>query len=247
MFKIIVVVIKCIPILIYFLFNDLFNKNPKKCSRVKSCNILSDKLGKILKRCGVELVVTGRENLPNVQSYLICPNHQGMLDAFVIFSLFKNEPVSFIAKKSIKKIPFLSGIFKRTDGYFMDRSDLRSELKIMKNVRKSLAENDVKWVIFPEGTRTKDTINYSLNPFKAGALKYPMQIKKPIIPVALYGTHHVFDLKDKRKKYKVYVHFFEPITSEFYMHKTTQEVSDYMQSLIEEKVQYFHNQYTKEK
>ena len=53
MFKIIVDVIKCIPILIYFLFNDLFNKNPKKCSRVKSCNILSDKLGKILKRCGV--------------------------------------------------------------------------------------------------------------------------------------------------------------------------------------------------
>ena len=48
MFKIIVTVIKCIPILIYFLFNDLFNKNPKKCSRVKSCNILSDKLGKIL-------------------------------------------------------------------------------------------------------------------------------------------------------------------------------------------------------
>lgn len=247
MFKIIVVVIKCIPILIYLFFYELFHMNPKKVSRVKTCNILSDNLEKILKRCGIELVVTGRENIPNEQSYLICPNHQSMLDAFVIFSLYKNQPLSFIAKKSVKNIPLLSGIFKRTNGYFMDRSDLRSELKIMKNVRKSLVEDDVKWVIFPEGTRTKDTINYSLNPFKAGALKFPMQVKKSILPVALYGTHKVLDLKEKRRKYKVYVHIFEPLTSDFYMHKTTQEVSDYMQSMIEEKVQYFHKQYSLEK
>lgn len=239
MFRIIIYVIKCIPNLIYIAFFNLFHINVKKYSKVYLYNKLNKQICSILRKCNIELVYTGLDNLPNEQSYLICPNHQSMLDAFIMFSFFYNEPLSFVGKESIKKIPLLSGIFRQTNSYFMNRSDLKSELKIMKGIEKSLLEDDSKWVIFPEGTRTKDTINYTLNPFKAGALKFPMRAEKKIIPVALFGTHHVLDKKNKNKVNKVCIHFFPAITPDDYKNKNTQEVAEYMHEIIQEKVNEF--------
>ena len=147
--------------------------------------------------------------------------------------------MSFVGKKSLKKVPVIGKVITNLHSLFIDREDIRQELKVMKGVQESIIKDDVRWIIFPEGTRTKDTVNYTCNDFKPGAFKYPMQEKKKIVPCAIFGTHRVLDKLDKHKEYPVYVHFFEPITPEVYKDLSTKEVALMTQNMVQAKVNEF--------
>ena len=121
---------------------------------------------------------------------------------------------------------------------FMDRNNLKEELRVMKKVRKSLLEDNQKWIIFPERTRTKDP-NFKVGEFKAGTYKFPMSINKKIVPCAIHGIQRVLDGKYNLKEYPVHIHFFKPFTPEDYKNMTTQEISNKCQNMIQEKVNEF--------
>ena len=143
-----------------------------------------------------------------------------------------NDPLSFVCKKEVKKIPAVNSIVNMIDGKYLERDNLRQEIKIMKSIQKDMTDKNVKYIVFPEGTRTKNS-DLSLNDFKPGAFKYTMDLGKKIYPVAIYGTKNVFDNKCKMKKYRVRVSILPPITKEIYQNMTTSEVA----SLIHDKVQ----------
>ncbi len=209
----------------------------KKTSRLIRYNKLRKLVLKEEKHLRIRYHVSGLENIPNEQSFMITPNHQSIVDVLIFFDLFK-DPISFVAKSQLSKVPCARKIVPIIEGYFLERDNLRQEIKVMKNVQNSLLNDNIKWVIFPEGTRTKDP-NFKLNTFKAGTYKFPMSIDKKIVPCALHGTSYVFDKKVHRKYYDVYVHFFNPLTPEFYKGKSTQEVSSYIENIIQEKVDEF--------
>lgn len=56
---------------------------------------------------GVKLEVHGYENIPKDQAVLFVGNHTSFYDIIVTYPLMK-RPTGYIAKKEIKKIPFLS-------------------------------------------------------------------------------------------------------------------------------------------
>lgn len=223
-----------IPMVFYVLFAY---KNRETTSRIRRFRRLQYYIKELDKRLDVEIHVTGLENLPNEQSYMITPNHQSLFDGSIMFE-FLNDPLQFVSKGELTRIPIAKHLLAVMGSIFMNRDNLKEELRVMKKVRKSLLEDNVKWIIFPEGTRTKNA-NFELNEFKAGTYKFPMSIDKKIVPCAIHGTSRVLDGKYNLKKYPVYIHFFKPFTKDDYKVLSTQEVALKCQTMIQEKVNEF--------
>jgi len=238
MWKIIKDVIKVIPTATHLFFYNLFHFGRRhKYSRTKMNKFLKKEISIVNRKIGIEFIVTGKENLPLEQSYMVCPNHQAALDALAMMSVFEEQdPISFIAKDSLVKVPVVGKIILEFGGLYLERDNLRQELKQMRKMSNSLKNDNIRWILFPEGTRTKDKENFVMNEFKPGAFKYAMQQEKKLVPCAMFGTSRVLDKRFKWKKFPVYVHFFEPITYEQYKDKSTQEVAVMMHDIVQAKV-----------
>ena len=230
--KTIIIVLKVIPYVFVSLFwIFIYGFTFKKKSRIKVYRKIKNLLATVSSIIGIEYIVDGSEYLSVEQSYLLTPNHQSFIDPFIFFHIF-NDPLSFASKKEVKKIPAVNSILNMIDGKYLERDNLRQEIKIMKSIQKDMAEKNIKYIVFPEGTRTKNS-DLKMNEFKPGAFKYTMDLGKKIYPVAIYGTRNVFDNKFKMKKYRVRVSILPPLTKDIYQNMSTAEVA----KLVHDKVQ----------
>lgn len=205
-----------------------------KMSFTKRYNDARTLIIKINKALRVKLITSGNINLPTIPSFLLTPNHQSFMDALIMIEVMKQQ-CSFVAKKETLKYPIVGKVLTSLDGLYLDREDLRQEMKIMQKVRQSLKEDNKKWIIFPEGTRTKDK-DKKIGDFKPGTYKMAMNAKVNIYPVAIWGSFRVLDRKIKLKQYPIYLHILDPITPDIYKDKSTTEVSELVKSKIQEKV-----------
>ena len=226
-------VIKILPYLIISLPWIIYYRIRKNSlSRVRVYRKIKAFLTKVGSLLGMEYEIQGIENLPIEESYLICPNHQALVDPFVFVNIFE-DPISFVCKAELKKVPIIRTFIYLLDGLYLERDNLRQEIKTMKEVQKQMNKKNVRYIIFPEGTRTKDP-SFKMNDFKPGSIKFSMNEGKKIVPVCLFGTHDIFDKKINKKKYKIQVRIFPPVDKDFYNGKTTVEVTNYIQSQIQE-------------
>jgi 1-acyl-sn-glycerol-3-phosphate acyltransferase len=118
------------------------------------------------------------------------------------------RPTGYIAKKEIKKIPFLSWWMYFVNCIFLDRKDARNGLKAVLNAA-DMVKSGISVFLFPEGTRSKDG---KLHEFKEGGMKIATKSLCPIIPVGITGTPDIFENHFPWiKSAKVTVTFGEPI------------------------------------
>lgn len=159
---------------------------------------------------GVKLQVNGYENIPKDRAVLFVGNHTSYYDIIVTYPLMQ-RPTGYIAKKEIKKIPFLSWWMYFVNCIFLDRNDPRKGLKSVLNAA-DMIENGISIFLFPEGTRSK---NGKLGEFKDGGFKIATKSKCPIIPVGIQGTADIFENHFPFiKSSKVTVTFGKPIETE---------------------------------
>ena len=75
---------------------------------------------KILKHCveagNVELQVTGLENIPQENGFMLYGNHQGLFDVMAIGSTCPN-PLGAVYKKELREAPLLKQIFACTKSF----------------------------------------------------------------------------------------------------------------------------------
>lgn len=145
-------------ILIYYIRR---NKIPfeKKYNKIRSCVLT------VLKDLNIELLEDGIENVKydeNKSNFYVC-NHQSLLDPLFLVLLLK-RPLSFVSKKEASHYPFIGKAVKLLECKFLDRNDLKQQVKVILDVKKSLNEKQRDWCIYPEGRRNK-------NPF-SGLLEY---------------------------------------------------------------------------
>ena len=123
---------------------------------------------------------------PN-KSYMFCPNHGSLMDGFVLVASSKN-PIVFVGKKELEKIPIFGFFYKRVV-IMVDRSSAESRKKVYEKAKKRL-KNGISIVIFPEGlVPTEDVI---LAPFKNGAFSLAIEHQIPIIPHIYYDCKRLF-------------------------------------------------------
>lgn len=145
----------------------------------------------ILKVSGVSVTVKGIENVPAGQPVLYVGNHRSYFDILVGYTTVP-DLLGFVAKKEMKKYPFLSDWMANVNSLFLDRKNLKEGLKtILEGIEK--VKRGVSIWIFPEGTRNRGDNILELLPFKEGSLKIAEKSGCPVVPVAITGTAEVFE------------------------------------------------------
>lgn len=178
---------------------------------------------KVNKYLDVDLIVEGLENIPHDVNVCFVGNHISDYDAVAVLSLIE-EPTTFVGKIEIKKYPFISTIIKDLNGALIDRSNLKSTLKVMMRVQKEMMTLRKNWIIFPEGTRRKDSMMTMLD-FHSGTFRTPMKAGVTIVPFAIIGTDRVLKGSPIYKKYPVHVKFLPALTKSYYIDKTTEDIA----------------------
>ncbi|MBP3683725.1 MAG: 1-acyl-sn-glycerol-3-phosphate acyltransferase [Oscillospiraceae bacterium] len=179
----------------------------------------------------IDLVVTGLENIPRENGFMLYANHQGMFDVLAIAATCDN-PLGAVLKKELYDIPFLHQIAVCTKSYPMDREDVRQSLTVIQNVTEEV-KNGRSYLIFPEGTRSK--LGNRMNEFHGGSFRCATKSKCTIVPICLIDCFKVLDQKGSAPV-KVQIHYLKPIPYEEYAGMKPAEVAALVKQRIQEKI-----------
>ena len=179
----------------------------------------------------VDLVVTGRENIPEESGYMLYANHQGMFDVLAIAATC-THPIGAVLKKELYNVPLLHQIAVCTKSFAMDREDVRQSLTVIQGVTEEVKKGR-NYLIFPEGTRSK--LGNEMLEFHGGSFRCATKSKCPVVPIALVDSFKVLDQKGS-KPVSVQLHYLEPIFYEEYKDMKPAELAALVRSRIEAKI-----------
>ena len=184
-----------------------------------------------IKGGNIDLQLTGLENIPAENGFMMYANHQGMFDVLAIAATC-DAPLSAVLKKELYDIPFLHQIAVCTKSFAMDREDVRQSLTVIQNVTEEV-KNGRNYLIFPEGTRSKQG-NQMLE-FHGGSFRCATKSKCPILPIALVDSYKVLDQKGSAPV-TVQLHYLKPIAYEEYAGMKPAEVAALVKQRIQKKI-----------
>ena len=179
----------------------------------------------------IDLVVTGLENIPQENGFMLYANHQGMFDVLAIAATC-DIPLGAVLKKELYDVPFLHQIAVCTKSFAMNREDVRQSLTVIQNVTEEV-KNGRNYLIFPEGTRSK--LGNTMLEFHGGSFRCATKSKCPIVPIALIDSFKVLDQKGSAPV-KVQLHYLKPIAYEEYAGMKPAEVAALVKQRIQEKI-----------
>lgn len=126
----------------------------------------------------------GLHSVPQRGPLIVVANHASDFDP-PLLSCCMRRPVSFMAKEELFQVPLLAQGIRLYGAYPVKRgSPDRSA------IRAALAQLDQGWAvgIFLSGTRTSDG---RIPDAKLGAALIAAKSQTPLLPVSLWGTHHI--------------------------------------------------------
>lgn len=129
------------------------------------------------------------------ERFLVVCNHQSLLDIALVFCVFAERSVRFVAKGSLGRgIPFVSILLRYGGHCLVAKTGTRATMKSLERFAARCRERGFCPVIFPEGTRSKTGKLGEFN--SAGFRKLAEGSGLPIVAVALEGG---FDVSTVRK------------------------------------------------
>lgn len=179
----------------------------------------------------IDLKITGIDNIPKEDGFLMYSNHQGLFDIMALASTCE-KPWAAVLKKELYNIPFMKQIVDCTKSYPMDREDIRQSLGVIQAVIEEV-KNGRNYLIFPEGTRSKKGNN--MLDFHSGSFKCAIKAKCPVVPIALVDCFKALDQKGSRPV-EMQIHYLEPILYEEYKDMNTTELANLVKGRIEKKI-----------
>jgi 1-acyl-sn-glycerol-3-phosphate acyltransferase len=154
--------------------------------------------------------VEGRELLDDGEARILCPNHQSMLDIFVLYFLHRH--FKWVSKIENFRIP-LGGWVMALNRYVALRRGDRASIKQMFEDCQVHLERGSSVLIFPEGTRSEDG---QLQGFQGGAFTLAVRKNVAVQPIVVEGSHRAIP-KGKliaRERTRVRVKVLPPIYPE---------------------------------
>ena len=179
----------------------------------------------------VEVKVTGLENIPKENGYLLYGNHQGMFDVVALAATYPGA-LGCVFKKELANVPLLKQVIACTKSFAMDREDVRQSLTVIQNVTREV-QSGRNYLIFPEGTRSKN--GNTMGEFHGGSFRCALKAKCPILPIAFVDSFKVLDQKGS-KPLAMQIHYLPPIPYEEYKDLKTVELAELVKSRIQEAI-----------
>ena len=209
-----------------------FARHPERYTEEEMYRHIQFILKRAVKGGNIDLQVTGLENIPKENGFMLYANHQGMFDVLAIAATCDN-PLGAVLKKELYNIPFLHQVAICTKSYAMDREDVRQSLTVIQNVTKEVQEGR-NYLIFPEGTRSKN--GNQMGEFHGGSFRCATKSKCPVVPVAFVDSFKVLDQKGS-KPVAVQIHYLKPIPYEEYQGMKPAELAELVKARIGAKIQ----------
>jgi long-chain acyl-CoA synthetase len=154
----------------------------------------------------------GIENLPD-QACIIAPNHQSVLDGFLVASLLKRKFMKktyVYAKEKHFRNPIMRFLANRNNIILVD---VNKDLKLSIQKLAEVLKKGKNLMIFPEGTRS---LTGKLGEFKQTFAILSQELKVPVVPVAIKGSYNILPSGSRfpRLFRKVSVEFLKPVYPE---------------------------------
>lgn len=179
----------------------------------------------------VEVKVTGLENIPKENGYLMYGNHQGMFDVMALAATYPGA-LGCVFKKELADVPLLKQVIACTKSFAMDREDVRQSLTVIQAVTREV-QSGRNYLIFPEGTRSKN--GNAMGEFHGGSFRCALKAKCPVLPIAFVDSFKVLDQKGS-KPLAMQIHYLPPIPYEEYKDMKTVELAELVKSRIREAI-----------
>jgi long-chain acyl-CoA synthetase len=196
----------------------------------------------LFSRLAFRMEVKGVDVLTKIKPpYLICPNHQSYLDPFIVCSTYPHRVLSAVFHVGASMY-FTNAVMAQL-ARLINVVPIDTDTHLLRAMRAGAAGLSAQKVltIYPEGQRSFDG---KLHPFKKGAAILASELKIPIVPVALDGTHRIWPRYSRRFHLaRVKLTFGEPIdpqevvagtTGEAAYEKLTQALKQRIQQMLTE-------------
>ena len=159
---------------------------------IRSTSPLIDKFARTWARglvaaAGIDLRIENVERIDAAKRYVIVANHYSYLDIPCLFSAIP-QPIRFMAKASLFKIPIFGWSLARAGFIPIDRKNRRTAVKSFDLAADRIRKGNTI-VIFPEEGRSRTR---EMKPFQRGAFLLAIKSQKTIIPIAIDSTYDVW-------------------------------------------------------
>lgn len=134
----------------------------------------------------IRLTLDGTENIAPGETYIVTPLHEGLADAVALFHL----PLSlrFVVRDELRSWRWLGPLLHETGQLWIcPERGVGSYRGLLRAAREVIAAGE-SLVVFPQGT-----ILGIETDFHAGAFHLARALDRPILPVALTGSHRVWE------------------------------------------------------
>jgi len=128
--------------------------------------------------------VSGKENLPKSEPFIIAANHMSYVDPIVLGLAAYPRRIYFMAKEELFKIPILNWLIRALNAFPVRRG--KSDKKAFQMALELLLGGKVVG-LFPEGTRHRG----KLGPARSGVAILALKTGVPVIPIAIIGTDKI--------------------------------------------------------
>ncbi|MEY3398752.1 MAG: 1-acyl-sn-glycerol-3-phosphate acyltransferase [Bacteroidota bacterium] len=157
-------------------------------------------------------------------------NHSSLFDIIAIARVLPVGPF-FIAKKELKKVPFMGWYMTMIGMIFVDRGNSDAAMKSMKKAAVEI-QRGKNIVSFPEGTRSKTG---KIGIFRRGTFIIAREGNIDIVPIGLSGADHVlpngsFILRSGT----IDVRFGDAIQMKDHQDKSIEELASYTRNKVVE-------------
>ena len=141
----------------------------------------------IVAAAGIELRTQNLDDIERNKRYILVANHHSYLDIPCVLAAVR-QPIRFMAKVSLFKIPIFGWALGRAGFIPIDRKNRRTAIKSFDLAAERIRKGNTI-VIFPEEGRSKER---AMRPFQRGAFLLALKAGQPIVPIAIDGTYDVF-------------------------------------------------------
>jgi 1-acyl-sn-glycerol-3-phosphate acyltransferase len=140
----------------------------------------------LVRAAGIDLRTERMDTVDPRQRYVLVANHYSYFDIPVIIASVP-QPIRFLAKVSLFKIPIFGWALGRAGFIPIDRKNRRTAVKSFDMAAERIRKGNTI-VVFPEEGRSR---NRQMRPFQRGGFLLALKSELPILPLAIDGTWDV--------------------------------------------------------
>ena len=178
---------------------------------------------------GIKVQTAGRESIDRRTPYVFMSNHLSFIDGPLLFLLIP-QSIRVILKKEIFRIPVIGQGMRFVGFVPVDRKGARGGKKSIDRAAHLMRERGYSYLIFPEGTRTRDGRTQA---FRRGGFFLALESGAAIVPVTIFGTYELMPRGTIfPRRGNVDVHFHPPVPLEGYDQRNMQTLIDKVKETI---------------